>query len=140
MLPRILGRLAVATLCFAAWFLVAGRVAWPQAWALLVVFLLSATTLTWRLARTDPDLLRERNRPPDTAEPWDGIVMRLYAVLLLVLMATAALDSGRFRWSTVPPWAQSVGWTLLVMCGAVVWHVSTQNGYLSRYARIQDDR
>ena len=66
--------------------------------------------------------------------------MRLYAVLLLVLMVIVALDSGRFRWSVVPPWAQSIGWVLLVMCGAVVWHVSTRNAYLSRYARIQDDR
>ena len=66
--------------------------------------------------------------------------MRLYAVLLLVLMVIVALDSGRFRWSVVPPWAQSIGWVLLVICGAVVWHVSIRNAYLSRYARIQDDR
>ena len=66
--------------------------------------------------------------------------MRLYAVLLLVLMVAVALDSGRFRWSLVPPWAQSIGWVLFVVCGAVIWHVSTRNACLSRYARIQDDR
>ncbi len=52
--------------------------------------------------------------------------MRLYAVLLLVLMVIVALDSGRFRWSVVPPWAQSIGWVLLVDCGAVIWHVSSK--------------
>ena len=140
MLPRIVSRLAAMAVFFAAWFWVAGRVAWPQAWAFLTVFLLFACTLTWRLARTDPDLLRERSQPPDKAEPWDRIVMRLYAVLLLVLMVIVALDSGRFRWSVVPPWAQSVGWVLLVTCGTVTWHVSAKNAYLSRYARIQDDR
>ena len=140
MFPRILSRLAGLAVFIAAWFWVAGRVAWPQAWAFLTVFLISVLTLTWRLARTDPALLRERSQPPDKAEPWDRIVMRLYAVLLLVLMVIVALDSGRFRWSVVPPWAQSIGWVLLVICGAVVWHVSTRNAYLSRYARIQDDR
>ena len=140
MLPRILSRLAGVALFFTAWFWVAGRVAWPQAWAFLAVFLIGALTLTWRLARTDPALLRERSQPPDKAEPWDRIVMRLYAVLLLVLMVIVALDSSRFRWSVVPPWAQSIGWVLFVVCGALIWHVSTRNAYLSRYARIQDDR
>ena len=113
MLSRILSRLALTVLFFAAWFLVAGRVAWPQAWAFLIVFLISVSTLVWRLARTDPALLRERSQ---------------------------ALDSGRFLWLVVPPWAQSIGWVLLDICGTVVWHVSTKNTYLSRYARIQDDR
>ena len=140
MLPRILSRLAGVAVFFAAWFWVAGRVAWPQARAFLTVFLISALTLTWRLARTDPGLPRERSQPPDKAEPWDRIAMRLYAVLLFVLMALVALDSGRFRWSVVQPWAQSIGWVSLVICSAVVWHASTRNAYLSRYARIRDDR
>ena len=66
--------------------------------------------------------------------------MRLYAALLLVLMVTAALDGGRFRWSVVPLWTQSVGWGLLAMSAAIVWHVSSKNTYLSRHARIQGDR
>ena len=106
MLPRILGRLAGAALVFAAWFLVAGRVAWPQAWAFLTVFLVTASAFAWRLARTDPAQLRERSQTPDNAEPWDRAVMRFYTILLLVLMVVVALDSGRYRWSVVPPWAQ----------------------------------
>ena len=109
MFPRILSRLAGLAVFIAAWFWVAGRVAWPQAWAFLTVFLISVLTLTWRLARTDPALLRERSQPPDKAEPWDRIVMRLYAVLLLVLMVIVALDSGRFRWSVVPPRDDRIG-------------------------------
>ena len=140
MRPRILSRLAAVAVFFAAWFLVAGRVTWPQAWVFLLVFLISVSTLTWRLSRTDPALLRERSQPPDKAEPWDRLVMRIYAALLLVLMVIVALDGGRFRWSVVPPWAQSIGWVLLAICGTVIWHVTTKNPYLSRYARIQDDR
>ena len=140
MVPRVLSRLAVATAFVAAWFVVAGRVAWPQAWALLVVFLISVCALIWRLARADPALLRERSQTPDKAEPWDRLVMRIYAVLLLLLMVVAAVDGGRLRWSVVPLWWQSIGWVLFAMCGIVVWHVSGKNTYLSRYARIQSDR
>ena len=140
MLPRIVRRLAATVVLLAGWFWLAGRVAWPQAWAFLAVFLMFVLTLTWWLARTDPALLRERSQPPDNAEPWDRTLMRLYAVLLLVLMVIVALDSGRFRWSVVPLWAQAVGWVLLVTCGIVIWHVSAKNPYLSRYARIQNDR
>ena len=68
-LPRIVGRLAVAAVFVTIWFLLAGRVAWPEAWALLTLFLIFVVTLTWRLARTDPALLRERSQPPDKAEP-----------------------------------------------------------------------
>jgi len=138
--PRILSRLVVATLFFAAWFVVAGRVAWPQGWAVLAVFLILVAALTWRLAVTDPALLRERTQSSAKAESWDRLVMRLYVVLLLLLMLVAALDSGRFRWSVVPLWLQVMGWSLLAICAAVIWHVSVTNTYLSRYARIQKDR
>ena len=140
MFPRILSRLVVAAVFCTAWFAVAGRVAWPQGWALLAVFLILVVALTWRLAFTDPALLRERTQSAAKAESWDRLVMRLYAVLLLLLMLVAALDSGRFRWSVVPLWAQVIGWSLSAICAAVIWHVTVTNTYLSRYARIQKDR
>ncbi len=140
-LSRILSRLAIALVCFASWFGVAGRIGWPQGWMFLTVFLGFTVTFSWHLAHTDPALFHERvSQSSDIAESWDRTVMRLYLVLVLVLMVVAALDSGRFRWSVVPPWAQLIGWILSVMCGIVVWHVSTKNTYLSRYARIQNDR
>lgn len=140
MFPRILSRLVVAAVFCTACFAVAGRVAWPQGWALLAVFLILVVALTWRLAFTDPALLRERTQSAAKAESWDRLVMRLYAVLLLLLMLVAALDSGRFRWSVVPLWAQVIGWSLFAICAAVIWHVTVTNTYLSRYARIQKDR
>ena len=140
MRPRILRSLAGMGLVFAAWFLLAGRVAWPQAWAFLSVFLIPVSAFAWLLARRDPALLRERSQTPVKGEPWDRAVMRLYPILLLVLMVVVALDGGRYRWSVVPPWVQLIGWVLCAMCGTVVWHVSTKNTYLSRYARIQNDR
>jgi protein-S-isoprenylcysteine O-methyltransferase Ste14 len=55
-------------------------------------------------------------------------------------LALAVLDSGRFHWSVVSPWAQLLGWGALCFAGAIVWHVMGVNAYLSSYARIQEDR
>ena len=41
MRPRMPSRVAGVALAFAAWFLIAGRMAWPHAWALLTVFRVS---------------------------------------------------------------------------------------------------
>ncbi len=137
---RILGRVAVVFLVLAGWQLLAGRIAWPQAWAFMILFLGFAGGLSWRLSRTDPDLLHERTRSDRLAEPWDRLVIRVYSVLLVGVLAVSALDAGRFHWSTVPWWAQALGWALTVTCGGLVWHVTFTNPYLARHARIQDDR
>ena len=132
---------SVGLAAFAAvWFWIAGRVTWAQGWALLLAFVAYVGVLVWRVARSDPDLMRERNRPAANAESWDRAVIRCYTGLLLVLLALSALDSGRFRWSVVPVWAQLLGWVLLCVAGTIVWHVMSVNAYLSSWARIQEDR
>jgi protein-S-isoprenylcysteine O-methyltransferase Ste14 len=50
------------------------------------------------------------------------------------------LDAGRFRWSSMPVALQVLGVLLLAFTGFVIGRVMTVNYYLSRYARIQDDR
>ena len=139
-LPRLVAS-TVGLLIFAlVWFWVAGRVTWVQGWAFLLVFVTYSVTLVWRLARSDPDLLRERYRRAENVEPWDKAVMGCYTSLLMVLLALAALDSGRFRWSAVPIWVQLLGWALLCAAGTIIWHVMAVNAYLSSWARIQEDR
>ncbi len=139
-LPRILVRLGLLAVFAAGWFGIAGRVAWGQGWALLSLFLVSVIALMWRLARTDPGLLEERSRMADNVEPWDKILMRVYGFLGLIFLVVAALDGGRFGWSVVPFWAQAFGWVLVILAGRIVWHVTTANPFLSRWARIQEDR
>jgi len=88
----------------------------------------------------NPDLVQERNRPAEVAEPWDRAVMGIYSLILVALLIVVALDGGRYAWSVVPLGVQIIGWILLVVAGAIVWHVMLKNAYLSSWARIQDDR
>jgi len=139
-LPRVVAS-SVGLVIFAlVWFWVAGRVTWVQGWAFLLAFVAYVVTLVWQLARSDPDLLRERSRAAENVERWDKTVMGCYTGLLMVLLALSALDSGRFRWSAVPVWVQLLGWVLLCVAGTIIWHVTAVNAYLSSWARIQEDR
>ncbi|GAI05589.1 unnamed protein product [marine sediment metagenome] len=139
-LPRVVAS-STGLLVFAlAWFGIAGRVTWVQGWALLLAFVACTAALVWRLARADPDLLRERNRTAENVESWDKAVIRCYTGLLIVLLALSALDSGRFRWSAVPVWVQLLGWALLCVAAMIIWNAMAVNTYLSSWARIQEDR
>lgn len=122
------------------WFAIAGRVTWWQGWAALLIFTGYLSTLLMRLSKSNPELVRERMGAADKAEPWDRLLMQLYSLSLLAFLVLVALDSGRFRWSSMPPVLQATGWLLLIAAGAMVWHVMTTNAYLSSYARLQTDR
>ena len=140
LLPRVVGS-GVGLAAFAlVWFCIAGRATWVQGWAFLLAFVGYVGTLAWRLARSDPDLLRERNRRAANVARWDRAVIACYTGLLTVLLVLSAFDSGRFRWSAVPIWVQLLAWIALCVAGVMVWHVMAVNAYLSSWARIQEDR
>jgi protein-S-isoprenylcysteine O-methyltransferase Ste14 len=140
MLSRTVTGITGFVLFTVLWFGTAGRLTWWQGWAFLITFIAYVGVLFWRLWTLDPDLVRERNQPSEKAEPWDRVVMGVYTVILLILLTVAALDGGRYRWSSVPLGIQMVGWLLLVLAGTMVWHVMMINAYLSSWARLQEDR
>jgi protein-S-isoprenylcysteine O-methyltransferase Ste14 len=139
-LPRIVTGTAGLVLFASLWFGVAGRLTWWQGWAFLFTIITYVSILVWRLSKVDPDLVRERNQPAKKAEPWDRVVMSVYTIVLLILLAVAALDGGRYLWSSVPWGIQMIGWLLLALAGLMVWHVMMTNAYLSSWARLQEDR
>jgi protein-S-isoprenylcysteine O-methyltransferase Ste14 len=137
---RIFASLATLLVFAVLWFLLAGRRTWWQGWALLLTFTLGVIALVIRLSRTDPQLLRERSQQAPNVESWDRTVMAFYTISLVALLAVAALDSGRMRWSLVPAWIQVLGWSTMLLAGALIWHVMGVNTYASSWARIQEDR
>ena len=121
-------------------FLPAGRWNWPEAWAVLVAYgaflVLSGVWWLWK----DPAQLRERDRVAANVKTWDKVIVRAYWPCRVVTVVIAGLDAGRFRWSSVPLPVEALGWLgQVVAVSAMLWAGAT-NTYLSRCARIQDDR
>jgi len=137
---RTLVRIGQMIIVFGSWFLIAGRVTWPQGWGLCLSYLVLVVIMSLRLARTAPELLKERIQPAKDVEPWDKTLIRIYMFFVVVLLILAALDSGRYGWSKVPVGFQGAGWTLAMVAGAVISHVLSKNAYASSYARLQGDR
>jgi protein-S-isoprenylcysteine O-methyltransferase Ste14 len=121
-------------------FLPAGRWDWPQAWALIFFLVIYFLLYVFIGIFQDPEQTRERSHMAANVKRWDKILMRVYTALLPTVFIVAGLDWGRFEWSRVPIFVQVLAWIGLALAGALIlWTVHT-NTYLSRYARIQDDR
>ncbi len=137
-----LSLIAVLGVLAALLFIPAGRLDWPEAWALLVAYGAFLAAYAWWGLRRDPEQLRERGqaRKAENVKPWDKAIMAAYTVFLLLTPIVAGLDAGRFRWSAVPLPAKLLAWLGLALAGALIFWALATNTYLSRMARIQDDR
>ncbi len=122
-------------------FVSAGRLDWVEAWALIAAYGAFLAAYAWWGLRRDPEQLRERGRArkAENVKPWDRAIMAAYTVFLLLTPIVAGLDA-RFRWSAVPAPAKLLAWLGLAFAGALILWAITANTYLSRMARIQDDR
>ena len=139
-LKRLGALLAVIVIMDALLFGAAGRLDWLGAWLLTgLYFLFLLIVAIWTTIKA-PGLMEERSRKAANVKSWDNVIMTIYTVLLFALLITAGLDAGRFRWSAMPVAWQILGIMLLALSGYVIWRVIAVNYYLSRYARIQDDR
>jgi len=140
-ITRLLVRLLLALgILGALLFLPAGRWDWPEAWALILSFgaflLLYAL---WGLYR-DPAQLQERSQVAANVKRWDKVILGVYSALLPTVFVVAGFDAGRLGWSVVPVAVEALAWMALVLAAALILWTTTVNTYLSRQARIQDDR
>jgi len=60
--------------------------------------------------------------------------------VLLIFLATAALDAGRFGWSAMPTIVPAIGTAALVAAVGVIWSCAVANQFLSARSRIQIER
>jgi Isoprenylcysteine carboxyl methyltransferase (ICMT) family len=81
-----------------------GTLAWPAAWACLILFFGPLLLITRALARDCPALLDERLKPLiQKGQPlWDKIIMASFVALLAFWLILMGVDAGRFRWSAMP--------------------------------------
>ena len=135
-------RLVASTVAYASLlFATAGTLAWPQAWAYLVVLVVVLGAYAVIVSTLHPDLVTERTRPPADAKSWDKPLAVVVAVIgpLLLLVSAGLEQRARGR---VPAFS-SVNWMGLVMVAAggafTNWAVAS-NRFFSALVRIQRDR
>jgi protein-S-isoprenylcysteine O-methyltransferase Ste14 len=140
LLKRVVAVFAVILVMDLLLFIPAGRLDWPAAWILSLlygVFLL--VYAVWGTLKA-PDLLKERSQVADNVKIWDKVIMVVYTVLLLATLVLAGLDVGRFQWSHTPVAVQVLGLLGMVLAGGLVFWTILTNAYLGRMVRIQQDR
>ena len=140
-ITRLVSRLLLVLAILAALlFIPAGRWNWPQAWAVILSF--GAFLLLYALwgMYKDPGQLQERSQVAQNVKNWDKVILAVYTALLPTVFILAGFDAGRFRWSEVSVGAQALAWVALVLAAAWILWTATANTYLSRQARIQDER
>jgi len=121
-------------------FLSAGRLNWLEAWAFVFLFFASSVILWAWISRRDRALMNERLSVAPNVEKWDKVLMGIYPPLLLTMLVVAALDAGRFQWSSTPPGVRIFSWFGLAVALVLVWWVLSANPFASRFVRIQYDR
>jgi protein-S-isoprenylcysteine O-methyltransferase Ste14 len=134
----ILGVLAFALFLFVP----AGTLAWPQAWAFLVIFSLASVAIGLWLLKADPALLAARMASPlsDDQRPRDRAIIAAIMILFFPWFAFMALDAKRFGWSHLPVWLQLVGAMLIVLSFWGNVGVMRANSFAAVNIRVQSER
>ena len=121
-------------------FVPAGRLNWVEAWVFIVAYgVFLGMYAAWGLSK-DSAQLQERCRVGPNVKGWDKAIMAAYAVLLLLTLVVSGLDAGRFHWAPVALPLELAAWIGQAAAGALIFWVVATNTYLSRMARIQEDR
>jgi protein-S-isoprenylcysteine O-methyltransferase Ste14 len=140
LLKRIVALLVIILGMDLLLFVPAGRLDWPAAWILSLLYgVLLLVYAVWGTLKA-PDLLKERSQVAENVKVWDKVIMAVYTVLLLATLVLAGLDVGRVRWSQIAVVWQVLGLVGIALAGSLIFWTILTNAYLGRMVRIQEDR
>jgi protein-S-isoprenylcysteine O-methyltransferase Ste14 len=122
-------------------FVPAGTMEWPGAWVFLAIWLAGGLFSGLLLAKQNPDILKERLRPPmqQAQKGWDR------PILLAILLAWAMLHIGagldvRYGLSSVPVWLKAAGAIGFALSIYVFHIVMRENSYASAVVKVDAER
>jgi len=122
-------------------FLPAGDIRWPQGWLFLLVFLALTIPAVIYLWRVNPDIFVARSKLTRAGtKRWDKVVMGFLFLSLTATFSVAAFDSGRFHWSSVPPWLIVLGYILFSIGFLISIWAESVNKFAEPSVRIQTER
>jgi len=123
-------------------FSAAGTLTYAGGWLYLgEMVALSAVFGTFGV-RGDPELLRERLKPPvQKDQPLaDKLVLIPFLLLVFGAMGFMAADAARWRWSMMPPFVQWAGCGLLLAAFLFIYWAMRANSFAAPVVKIQKDR
>jgi protein-S-isoprenylcysteine O-methyltransferase Ste14 len=135
-------RFVASTVAFAALlFLTAGTLAWPAAWAYLVIITVVMVIYGAIVVRLHPELIAERTHPPADAKAWDKPFVAIVGVVGPIALFLLAGFDRRFHWSPPPSALSQVAGLVLVATGGMLSNYAVAcNRFFSSIVRIQRDR
>jgi protein-S-isoprenylcysteine O-methyltransferase Ste14 len=119
----------------------AGTLQWPGAWAFLITSAIIAPVTGLWLARTNPDLLRERMRSPvQSGQPAaDKVFMAVIMLVMLTWLVAMGLEQ-RFRPAAFPLALQLLGFALYVASTVFIMWVFRENSFAAPVVKVQTER
>jgi protein-S-isoprenylcysteine O-methyltransferase Ste14 len=137
------GVISVVAFYGLALFLPAGTLHWPRAWVLLTLTALSTAISTSYLMLVNPEIVRERWKPPiQKGQPTaDRILVSLFILFYVGTIVLTALDV--FRWHLLPKpgvIVSSLGLALYVFSWVAITRVLRENAFASAAVRYQEER
>ena len=120
----------------------AGTIHYAGGWIYLGEMIVISIIFGLYGARVDPDLLRERLKPPiQKDQPLaDKFILIPLLLLLLGSMGFMAADAERWHWSTVPLSVQWAGCVLLLGAFMFMFWVMRMNSFAVPVVKIQMER
>lgn len=128
----------MATIIFGA----AGTTDYTGGWLYLGVMIAISIVFGAHMMHADPDLLRERLKPPvQKGQPLaDRLVVIPILLLIFAGMGFMAADAMRWHWSVMPPSVQWAGCGLLLAAFLFMYWTMRTNSFAAPVVKIQKDR
>ena len=134
-------QLIVQTLVIGAiFFLSAGTLRWPGAWAYLAIYTIGIAINAVILLRVNPEVIAERAEVREETKGWERVVTSAAMLFILAMFIVAGLD-WRFGWSpAVPSWLWLAALVVMTLGSAVSSWAMISNAYFATTVSIQEDR
>lgn len=121
-------------------FLCAGRLNYTQGWVFLSGNVLT-TLMNFFTIRKNSELINERSNLGEGIKSWDKLLLGLSAMIYLIIIVIAGLDTGRFLWTINFSWIISLSGVILMIIGQIIFLTArSQNNFFSSVVRIQKER
>lgn len=127
-------------LVIALLFAPAGTIAWWPGWIFLAVQALAYTASALVIWRVNPVIYRARSRFQPGTKAWDKALLAVILPAMIAILPVAALDAGRFHWSSPPPWAVLAGYAANLAGIAATGWAQAVNPFFEPGVRIQSER